>query len=543
MRLKVLDRLFLRGFIGPCLLAFFVVEFVLIMQNLWKVIDDILGKGYGLFDYLELLYYFAVAIIPMALPLTILLSSVMVYGDMAEKYELSSAKSSGISFTRMLYPGFIVSILVFSFSLVASNYLKPKANEGFHKKIRDMKTNKLTFVFDEKIFNKEFKNYSIRIGKKESDGQSIRDVMIYDHSDSDDSVLNMIRAKSGKMYTTRDVKYLIMDLEEGYHVKEIRSESADRSDYKYNDYARPVMRYSFSSLRKTFDLAEVLDLNVVNISYKQHEMMNTNQLIKAIDSIHLRMDELRKGNVHEFNLFIDPDSTYRKPSEPTVSTASLSQALKEKARNPSQSSINRKKEIKKAAALKSANLSGNLLDKNIVRVFPEQITDSTESLAEISSFPDLDRVLESMRRNTLALKQQNSNSKQEERILEAQNKKFIFELHQMYSFALVCILFLFIGAPSGAIVRKGGFGYPVLIAIGFYLTFIMSSIFGEKLMASGALSPSLSAWLPCLLLAPFALYLSWRALQDNRPLIGPFLKKIAGFIPLVRLFGRLRMGS
>ena len=347
--------------------------------------------------------------------------------------------------------------------------------------------------------------------------------MIYDHSDSDDSVLNMIRAKSGRMYTTRDVKYLIMDLEEGYHVKEIRSESADRTRYKYNDYARPVMRYSFSSLRKTFDLAEVLDLNVVNISYKQHEMMNTNQLVTAIDSINQKTEELQKNNVHQFNLFIDPDSTAHLEPDPTMSRANLSNALKKKVQNPSRSSVNRTI-AKNRSSTNRPNAKIN--NANQVQLYPDRITDSTTSVADIAEFVDIDRILESMRRNTLALKQQNSNSRQEERILEAQNKKYIFELHQMYSFALICILFLFIGAPAGAIVRKGGFGYPVLIAIGFYLTFIMSSIFGEKLMASGALSPSLSAWLPCVLLIPFAVYLSWRALHDNRPLIGPFLQKI-----------------
>ena len=162
MKLPVLDKLFLKGFIGPCFLAFFIVEFVLIMQRLWKDIDSILGKGYGFFDFIELIYYFALASIPMALPLTILLSSVMVFGDMAEKYELSSVKSAGISFLRILKPGLMVAFGVFLFSILSSNYVKPAAYKGFFQKIRDMKTNKLTFAFDEKIFNKSKQKYTRR---------------------------------------------------------------------------------------------------------------------------------------------------------------------------------------------------------------------------------------------------------------------------------------------------------------------------------------------------------------------------------------------
>ena len=291
------------------------------MQNLWKIIDDILGKGYGMFDYIELLYYFAIAIIPMALPLTILLSSVMVYGDMAEKYELSSAKSAGISFTRMLYPGLIVAFSVFLFSIIASNYLRPHANEGFHKKMRNMRTNKLTFVFDEKIFNQEFKDFSIRVGKKYKDGRTIDDVMIYDHTDADNSILNMIRAKSGQMYTTPDMRYLIMDLENGYHIKELRAESADRKRSRYNDFARPVVRFNFAKLRKSFDLAEMLDLNVVNITYKEHEMMGSSKLIIAADSIRQQIIEKKSENNQEFEVMQDAEEVPPKPPFLTMAPA------------------------------------------------------------------------------------------------------------------------------------------------------------------------------------------------------------------------------
>jgi len=126
----------------------------------------------------------------------------------------------------------------------------------------------------------------------------------------------------------------------------------------------------------------------------------------------------------------------------------------------------------------------------------------------------------------VSLAQKNNNSKNEVIIIDRSKSRFVFSLHQIYSYALVCVIFLFIGAPAGTIIKKGGFGYPLLIAIGFYITFVMSDIIGKKLMQSNAVSPVFGAWLPCMLLLPFAIYLSWRALNDSKPLIKPFFQKL-----------------
>ena len=518
LQFKVLDRLFFKGFIGPCLLAFFIVEFVLIMQNLWKVIDNILGKGYGMMDYLELLSYFALAIIPMSLPLTVLLSSVMVYGDMAEKYELSSAKSAGISFMRLLKPGLVISIGIFFFSLLASNFLKPQANEGFHKKMRDMKTNKLTFVFDEKIFNREFKDFSIRIGKKDKNGRSLDDVLIYDHTDTDDSVVNMIRAKKGDMYTTPDRRYLVMDLKDGFQMREMRSESADRSRKGFNAFGRPVVRFEFSTLRKVFDLTEMLDLNVVNVAYRQYDMMNTLELLHVIDSLNRGTEESIAKNIYEFNLFNFQNDNPSATGDTSVTKkyAELYKSRQEEIE--ARRSVGEKQfKVQEVAFKNRARNNTKKKENDRVQIYPERITDETRSLTEIVDLAQGEKLIEVTSRNTQGLKTNNSNNKQEVSMMARTKARYVFKLHQMYSWALVCIIFLFIGAPAGAIVRKGGFGYPLLIAIGFYLTFVMSSIIGEKLMASRAVTPPLGAWLPCLILMPFAVYLSWRALHDNRP--------------------------
>ncbi len=506
------------------------------MQRLWKEIDKILGKGYGPLDFVELMYYFSLVMIPLALPLTILLSSVMVYGDMAEKYELSSAKSAGISFIRLLMPGFVVATGVFFFSILASNVIKPSVNRSFEKKMRDMKTNSLTFAFDEKIFNREFKDFSIRVGKKYDDGRTLDDIMIYDHTDQDNSVYHMTRAKHGEMYTSSDRKYLVMDLKDGYQVKEVRGQSAVRNHKGFNSYARPMMRIKFANLRKVFNLAEMLDNSIVNISYKEYDMMNTSELLTVIDSMSISAQEVRDKNRHNFNILKNPltDTTARTEEMLEMTKAESNNITKKIELAAKKKGL--KKRFSKKPMIKKDNFS---TPDSLISIKTDWIKEEVSSIMDVITVKNKKKLLELSQKNAYALSSFNGNNKNEVTVIDRTKARYVFSLHQIYSRALVCIIFLFIGAPAGAIVKKGGFGYPLLIAIGFYITFVMSDIIGKKLMGSGALSPEAGAWLPCLILIPFAVYLSWRALNDSKPIIIPFIKSI-----LKRGFGRMvRTGS
>ncbi len=506
LKIKVLDRLIAKGFLGPCLLAFFVVEFVLIMQYMWKIIDDILGQGYGAWDYMELLYYFSVVLIPMSLPLTVLLASVMVYGDMAEKHELSSLKSSGVSLLRTLMPGMAIAIGIALFSVFASNNLKPRANAGFMKKVRMMKTNKLTFVFDEKIFNKDFRNYSIRIEQKEKDGRTIKGALIYDLSDGDKSIVNVIYAKNGEMYTTPDQKYLVMDLKDGYHFKEIRSESADNRRKNFKLQGRPLLRYNFATLRKVFDLEKLMDLSMANINYKKYETLNSDELLSVIDSLKIQIHENKDRNPSSYMIFrtLEKDTMAVATLKPN---ATIGQVPPQK--------INRIKVNRRPLISKKFELHLN------------QITAETKRLSEVITILKPIEYYKKTKKSNDSLKMKNSNNRHEDRRLQRDLSLHTYVLHRMYSWAMVCIIFLFVGAPAGALVRKGGFGYPMLIAIGFYLTFIMTNIIGEKLTRSGDLEGWQGAWLPCLILLPFAIYLTWRALHDRKSIVNwPDLKRL-----------------
>jgi lipopolysaccharide export system permease protein len=485
----------LKGFIGPYLLAFFIVEFVLVMQYLWKVIDDILGKGYGILDYLELLFYLSVALIPLALPLTVLLSSVMVYGDMSEKYELSSLKSAGISLNRMIMPGLIIALVTCGFSILASNVLKPQANEDFIIKIRRMKTNQLTFVFDEKIFNKEFRNYSIWIDKKHSDGRTIEGIMIYDHTDADKSVMNLIVAERGEMYTVENQKFLVMDLEDGYQIKEIRAETADKSFRSFGAPARPVSRFKFKKLRKSFELARLLNMSITNIQGQQYEMMNTNELLTAIDSLHMDIEENLRANILNLN-------NRPKARNPVIK-------FKEN-EDPENKNVN-----KTNPALNQIRVSP--VDTNYMidttRILTEE---NVSSLVHLIPWHTRKEIVQASIRSSKALEDRIRSKLNENKMKHFEIRKYGIRLHQQYAWAFVCIIFLFIGAPAGAIVRKGGFGFPILIATGFYMAFIILKIIGEKLMKGDTLDAPMAAWLPCIVLTPFAIFLTYKALNDRK---------------------------
>ncbi len=539
MRIKVLDRFFLKGFLGPYLLSFFLVLFVLVMQKLWKDIEDLLGRGYGILDFIELLTYFGLGLIPLALPLTVLLSSVMIYGGMAERYELTALKSSGVSLMRILSPGLAVAIFTMSLSLFASNFIKPTARELFETKLRNMKTNDLTYGFDEKVFNREFDNYSIWIDKKYDDGRTFEGIKIYDHNDPDNTIVNLISAKRGEMYTTADQKYLIMELKDGYQLKEIRSESAIQNDTKFNLPGRPVSRVNFNGLRKVFKLSELLNLNVISVSDKKLDFLTFWQLEEFQDSIAQGVKYKKERSMHPFGRLVKPysviaqdryDEELSEEEEYGDKISKLSNITADtdtKADQITQTKASKVKTVVKAAD-KSRIKHFKKTPKPVVNML--DISPEDESILQMLKTDEQTSLLDKAIKTAKTLRDNSINRHNDYQAKFRYMKYANLKYHQQFAWAVVCLVFLFIGGPAGAIVRKGGFGFPLLIAIGFYIMFIMTYITGEKLLRSDTLSDIQAAWLPVMLLLPFAIVLSYMALHD---------KNLSGFSLKTKLQGVL----
>lgn len=476
-------------------MAFFVVEFVLVMQFLWKYIDEFVGKGFSFGVLLEMLFYFSVRTIPEAVPVTILIASVMVFGNLAEKYEISSMKSAGISLTRIMMMGVLIAIFTACFSLLASNYLKPRANYKFFYRFNAIRKQKPALNLAEGVFSKDFRNFVIRVGDKEANERDIKDVIIYDHSGRDRKKINMLVAKTGQMYAREDNNNFVMELNDGEQYREMTVSNKEDPKKKENV---PFIRTKFEKWTKIFDMSEFeMAAQNLNIARKEYDLLNSFQLIDAIDSINMKRDENRfKMNQNFRKILTIPEFT----AEPD-NTKDLPADVK--------SAIDKKEKLIK----ETANVK-----KNKVMIKKQEIDkDLSEYNSLLETFPKDHQKYLIGAAKSMSSKQHEvlTNKVGQDRGYRASRSRYVLRLHQQYSWALICIVFLFIGAPLGSIVKKGGYGYPLLIAIVFFMLFIILNILGERLNRGMTISPILAAWLPNLIIIPIAVLFTFRAVNDQ----------------------------
>jgi lipopolysaccharide export system permease protein len=523
--LKKIDKLVSGSFVGPYLLSFFVAEFVLIMMFLWKYIDEILGKGFTMFDILELLFYYGVTIIPMAVPITILISSVMVYGDMSEKHELASLKSAGVSLFRIMRPAMYIALGTAIFSIFASNYLKPRANYMFLKRFTALRKQKPAMTIEEGIFNKDFKGFAIRVASKGDDDQTINDVIIYDHTDNDKTKISLIKSQSGKMYTSEDGGYFVMNLKDGYQYRELASSygkgSANKSKY-------PFMRTKFDTWSKVFDMSEFeFDANSINVNPNKEDMLTTPQLLSAIDSVKIKSQDVQLKMLSNFDGVLDIYSVdeYQQLQERLKEEKSSAEFDEDNEarlnRDSSKRSQDRVLEMKNRFNKEKRNKTQGRNSKIKSRAKINYLAD-VGTVDNVISL--LDMVVPSKKKEIVKQAASLATSRKDHvngyvaqiNQLRKKQKKYQLRLHQSYSWALICIIFLFIGAPLGSIIRKGGYGYPLLVAILFYMVFMIITIMGQKLNRNETLSPEIAAWMPCVVLAPIAAWLTIKAMRDSK---------------------------
>jgi lipopolysaccharide export system permease protein len=481
-------------FIPPYLMAFFVAEFVLVMQFLWKYIDEIIGKGISFGVLLELIFYFAVRIIPEAVPVTILISSVMVFGNLAEKYEISSLKSAGISLTRIMAGGVALAIFTALFSLLASNYLKPRANYKFKQRLLTVTRQKATLNIEEGVFSQEFKNFTINVGKKMPDGEKIEEVLIYDNTAQDKAQINMLSADRGKMYSAADNSSFIMELEDGEQYRELKPNKKKNS--------KPFIRTKFEKWTKNFDMSDFdVTAQSLNSSRSKYDLLNSWQLREAIDSFDRQLIDNQLNTAYNFD---DLLSIEVKKEEDTKTQDN-----------------NLPDSVNKAIEKKDKQVSANKTKpKKVVRRSNKQQKDSLvlsdyNSFIETFEIKEQATIIKSAKYKVQKTGDSITKTDREKNILTSTRARYVLRFNQQFSWALICIVFLFIGAPLGSIVRKGGYGFPLLISIIFFMMFIVLNIMGEKLNRTGEISPILAAWLPNIVLIPVAIYISYKALNDS----------------------------
>ncbi len=540
--MKKIDKLLLTSFFPPFVVTFFIAIFVLIMQTLWVYIDDIIGKGAGLGMITEFMFYLSISHFIMALPIAVLISSVMVMGNLAEHYELSSMKSAGISLPRIMRPLMFACAGIAVFSYLTSNYLTPIANLKFKSRLYDMRKQKPTLNMEEGIFNDDFTGYKVRIGEKGADNKTIKNVFIANHITSQKDRLNELIAQGGFMYTTPDEKFLVMELEDGEQFQEGNRYSANRNK-------APFVRTSFEKYTKIFDMRE-FDINRTDeeLFRTHYSMLSMSQLRMAIDSIDQQMLDRRNTvgtYIDQYINALKPDTIISKIEEAIpIDSTMLAEKTKQK-RDTTKDTINQKT-VKSTPTTQLKNLvtknktpkknsTSSVVDSGRSRsakkplvtkqqIIKTQVEKQTieKPLKNYDSILDLFRGAKREPFCSKATQHANSiksNSDSAYRFLiktREKKVKHVFELYSKYAFATVCIVFLFIGAPMGALVRKGGFGYPLLIAIIFFMLFITLTLTFKRMAEAFVLTPILAVWMPNLIILPIGFFLTYKAMNDSK---------------------------
>jgi lipopolysaccharide export system permease protein len=425
------------------------------MQFLWKYIDDLVGKGLEWYIVLELLFYASSTFVPLALPLAILLSSIMTFGNLGEHYELVAMKSAGISLWKIMRPLIILTIAISGIAFYFSNNILPVANLKFKSLLYDVRKQKLAFDITEGIFYDGMESIVMRIGKKEKDDRSIRDVMIYNHLNKQGNT-DLTVADSGRMDATPDGRYLIFHLFNGYNYQE----KTDQKNYRKN---RQFQKTKFTEEYRRFDLSDfAMKRTDENLFKNNYSMLNIAQLNDAIDSLGKIYSRKRDDFSGDFTRHYQ---YYNK--------------------------------IDSAVYYKQAGIDSLALP--------------LEGLSKTAKVNIIQRAMNKARgvKNNIEWHIKDYESKREwlSRHMVAWHKKFTL------SFA--CLVLFFIGAPLGAIIRKGGIGLPVVVSVLFFVLFHIITITGEKSAIAGAIQIEYGMWIASAVLLPLGIFLTFKATSDS----------------------------
>jgi len=504
--MKKIDKLMFGSFIGPFTASFGIALFVLVMQFLWLYIDEIAGKGVNLFILVEFFAYLSVSMFPLALPVAVMLASVMVMGNLAERYELSSMKSAGISLLRVMAPLMVVCAGIGLFSYVCSDFLIPISNLKFKTRLFDIKRQKPGLSIEKGVFNEDFRQFVIRVGHKARDGETIGDVLVIDQSSINKFKMNEILADSGQMYTTNDKRFFVMNLFNGVQYQEPGLNSSSKKQ------GYPFVRIAFGSMTKVWDMREFEMNRTDEENFKSNrQMLSMSQLRSAADSMQLLVQDQHKAIAKDVLFELE-----KKPTPPPNAARLDSLAIVKKA-----SGLGRGVEPSNATPLfhQDSALQHNSAYTSLLQTFPEK---------------DHSRLLEEAHKK---LGVQLTNLETRKKQIESRRidgVKIEYDLYIKYSFAIICLLFLFIGAPMGAIIRKGGFGYPILVAIVFFVVFVMLTIMCRKLAEGFFLAPFWAAMTPWLAMLPVGVVLTWKAMNDSRMLNFEWVTRLAHRLRLKR---------
>ena len=424
------------------------------MLFLFKYIDDLIGKGFAWYIVLELMMYASAYNVSMALPLSVLLSTIMTYGSLGENYELVAIKSAGISLTRAMYPMVIIVSVLSVAAFLFSDYMLPVANLKYYSLLYDVRQQRSATLLPEGVFSNSFPGYTIRVEHKDPDGQTLYGIIIYQKDEMNNNT-NVMFAKEGKMYRSPGDRFLVLKLKDGVRYEEGAGQS--------NSNSRETMtRFRFKETEQKFDLSAFKLTRTNESAFKSaFQMMDIKQLKQYKIATQRTIDSSDLAEYH----MLTPYMRYFSMPKKSATVKAIFPVNK--------------------SALSSLKLNDQL----------EAITNGASEA-----------------RSVQAMMKENSDRNKDN---QHNIRLSIVEYQKKFTLSAVCLALFLIGAPLGAIIRKGGLGLPVVVSVAFFLIYYIISTIGEKSVKDGNVSPIIGMWIAIIVLTPIGLFLSYKSATDS----------------------------
>ena len=469
-RIKRLYTFMLQTFLPLFVMTFGICLFIVLMQFIWRYIDDMVGKGFEMTVLGEMLFYAALFSVPMALPLSILLASLMTFGNLGERLELLAMKSAGVSLLRIMRPLIILIACVSVGAFFFQNNIMPIAQVKLYSLLYSMRQKSPELNIPEGIFCKDIPGYNLYVREKDKTGL-LKDIMIYNYSQGFERV-NVTTADSGRLKTSADKLFLVLTLYNGESFQNLDQGS------RGSDESMPYRREKFD----TQELLIEFDANFTRTdeSFLQNQFMGKNleNLQSSIDSMGVRLDSIRGLNERTI-----VDQSYRKSLTQIV----LHDAQDSETR-PNDSLFIFSKDVK-IIDLDSLYMAETPSSKAAILGRVKSAIDNVKSEYYFKSFSIADEAYK-LRRH-------------------------ITEWHSKFTLSFSCLVFFFIGAPIGAIIRKGGLGTPVVVSVFLFIFYYMVNNIGLKMARDGVWPEWQGMWLSSFVLAPMGIFLTYKAVNDS----------------------------
>ncbi|WP_035690522.1 LptF/LptG family permease [Flavobacterium sp. F52] len=454
--MKILDKYLLKTFLLTFTTVFVILFFIFILQTVWLFISELAGKDLDLILVVKFLLFSMPRIIPLVLPLSVLLASIMTFGNLAENYEFAAMKSSGISLQRAMR---VLIIFIFVLSIVAfwfANNVIPYAEYKFVNFRKNIAQAKPAMAIAEGQFN-DVGTYNIKVNKKSGEnGNHLTGVTIHEKANNMGENKTVIKAKTGELVSNEKSSILKLVLNDGYYYQDVTPK-------KYEDRAKmPFIKGKFKTQIINIDLSE---LNKVDDSKESiagtNAMLNVNELRYTLDSLSKNLD-------NEIVSFSE--------------------------------NINQRVGIKKFLQNSQKDIKKKPIPNDVLSIYSNK--DKVDILKMAGS---------NITSNIYSIETTQKDLKDKEREIN----KHYNALYEKFVIAFACFLMFFIGAPLGAIIRKGGLGLPIVFAVLIFITFHFINTFGKRLSQEGGMTPFMGSWMSSFILSPLAILLTYRATNDN----------------------------